>query len=175
MTTVPTSSEDYTVAWIAALPHERAAGEMMLDQEYERPGSFIKNASDPNRYSWGRIGEHLVVIASLPAGEYGTTTTAIIAQGLRSSLPHIRVGLLVGAGAGIPGETCDGDSTVIVRRDICLGDVVVSNPDGTNGGVVQYDLVKAKGSFELKGSLDSPPLALRSALSALQAKHDYQD
>ncbi|KAI4853704.1 Pfs, NACHT and ankyrin domain protein [Aureobasidium sp. EXF-8845] len=172
---VPTSSEDYTVAWIAALPHERAAGEMMLDQEYERPESFTKNAGDPNRYSWGRIGEHLVVIASLPAGEYGTTTTAITAQGLRSSLPHIRVGLLVGIGAGVPGETCHVDSTVTVRRDIRLGDVVVSIPDGTNGGVVQYDLVKAKGSFERKGSLNSPPMALLNALSALQAKHDYRD
>ncbi|KAG9710463.1 uncharacterized protein M437DRAFT_70495 [Aureobasidium melanogenum CBS 110374] len=68
----PTNSEDYTVAWIAALPHERAAGEMMLDHEYVQPKSFTKNVNDPNRYSWGWIGEHLVVIASLPAGEYGT-------------------------------------------------------------------------------------------------------
>lgn len=68
----PTNSEDYTVAWIAALPHERAAGEMMLDHEYAQPKSFTKNVNDPNRYSWGWIGEHLVVIASLPAGEYGT-------------------------------------------------------------------------------------------------------
>jgi hypothetical protein len=40
---------------------------------------------------------------------------------------------------------------------------------------VQYDLVKAKDSLERKGSLNSPPLALRSALSALQAEHEYQD
>jgi nucleoside phosphorylase len=174
-TTVHTSSEDYTVAWIAALPHERAAGEMMFDQEYKQPENFTKSANDPNSYSWGRMGRHLVVIASLPAGEYGTTATAITAQGLRSSLPHIRVGLLVGIGAGIPGEKCEADGSITVRRDIRLGDVVVSNPDGTNGGVVQYDLVKAKGSFKRKGSLNNPPLALRSALSALQAKHDYQD
>ncbi|KAH0332324.1 Pfs, NACHT and ankyrin domain protein, partial [Aureobasidium melanogenum] len=148
---------------------------MMLDHEYVQPKSFTKNVNDPNRYSWGRIGEHLVVIASLPAGEYGTTSTAITAQGLRSSLPHIRVGLLVGIGAGIPGEKCDVDGTVTVRRDIRLGDVVVSSPDGTNAGVVQYDLVKAKSSFERKGSLNSPPLALRNALSALQAKHEYQE
>jgi hypothetical protein len=174
-TTVSASSEDYTIAWIAALPHERAAGEMMFDQEYEQPESFVKNANDPNRYSWGRMGKHLVVIASLPAGRYGTTTTAITAQGLRSSLPHIRVGLLVGIGAGIPGETRDADSAVTVRRDIRLGDVVVSISDGTNGGVVQYDLVKGKESFERKGPLNSPPIALLNALSALQAKHDYQD
>ena len=123
----------------------------MLDHEYVQPKSFTKNVNDPNRYSWGRIGEHLVVIASLPAGEYGTTSTAITAQGLRSSLPYIRVGLLVGIEAGIPGEKCDVDGTVTVRRDIRLGDVVVSSPDGTNAGVVQYNLVKAKSSFEREG------------------------
>jgi nucleoside phosphorylase len=148
---------------------------MLFDEAHEQPESFVKNANDPNRYSWGRMGKHLLVIASLPAREYGTTTTAITAQGLRSSLPHIRVGLLVGIGAGIPGETCDADNAVRVRHDIRLGDVVVSIPDGTNGGVVQYDLVKAGGSFERKGSLNSPPIALLNALTALQAKHDYQD
>lgn len=145
---VPTSSEEYTVAWIAALLHERAAGEMMLDQEYEQPESFERNVNDPNSYSWGRMGRRFVAIASLPAGEYGTTSIAITAQGLRSSLPHIRVGLLVGIGAGIPGEKSDADGTTTVRRDIRLGDVVVSSPDGTNAGVLQYDLVKAKSSFE---------------------------
>ncbi|KAH0161481.1 Pfs, NACHT and ankyrin domain protein, partial [Aureobasidium melanogenum] len=173
--TVPPSAGDYTVAWIAALPRERAAGEMMLDQKFTQPEDFNKNANDPNSYSWGRMGKHLVVIASLPAGEYGTTTTAITAQGLRSSLPHIRVGLLVGIGAGVPGEICNADGALAVRRDIRLGDVVVSNPNGSNGGVVQYDLVKAKDSLERKGSLNSPPLALRSALSALQAEHEHQD
>jgi hypothetical protein len=77
--TVPPSAGDYTVAWIAALPRERAAGEMMLDQKFTQPEDFNKNANDPNSYSWGRMGKHLVVIASLPAGEYGTTTTAITA------------------------------------------------------------------------------------------------
>jgi hypothetical protein len=174
-TTVSANLEDYTVAWIAALSHERAAGEMMFDQEYEQPKNLVRNANDPNRYSWGRMGKHLVVITSLPAGGYGTMTTAITAQGLRSSLPHIRIGLLIGIRDGISGETRDTDSTVTVRHDIRLGDVVVSIPDGTNGGVVQYDLVKAMESFEREGSLNSPPLALLNALSALQAKHDYQE
>jgi hypothetical protein len=70
-TTVSASSEDYTVAWIAALPHERAAGEMMFDQEYEQPENFVKNANDPNRYSWGRMGKRLVVIASLRLEDTG--------------------------------------------------------------------------------------------------------
>ncbi|KAK0355679.1 hypothetical protein LTR02_006900 [Friedmanniomyces endolithicus] len=175
-TAEPHSSEAYTVAWIAALPHERAAGMMMLDERYRQsPKDFSKNESDPNTYSWGRIGHHYVVIASLPAGEYGTTTTAITVQGLRSSLPHIRIGLLVGIGAGVPGEKHHADGTVTIQRDIRLGDVVVSNPDGANGGVVQYDFIKAKKSMELKGFLNSPPQALRNALAALQAEHELED
>ncbi|KAK0934692.1 hypothetical protein LTR29_013698 [Friedmanniomyces endolithicus] len=175
-TAEPHSSEAYTVAWIAALPHERAAGMMMLDERYRQPPSeFCKNSSDPNTYTWGRISHHYVVIASLPAGEYGTTTTAITVQGLRSSLPHIRIGLLVGIGAGVPGEKPPADGTVAIQRDIRLGDVVVSNPDGANGGVVQYDFIKAKKSIELKGFLNSPPQALRNALAALQAEHELED
>ncbi|KAK0262647.1 hypothetical protein LTS09_003361 [Friedmanniomyces endolithicus] len=175
-TAEPHSSEAYTVAWIAGLPHERAAGMMMLDERYRQPPSdFCKNSSDPNTYTWGRISHHYVVIASLPAGEYGTTTTAITVQGLRSSLPRIRIGLLVGIGAGVPGEKPPADGTVAIQRDIRLGDVVVSNPDGANGGVVQYDFIKAKKLIELKGFLNSPPQALRNALAALQAEHELED
>ncbi|THZ17807.1 hypothetical protein D6C89_08594 [Aureobasidium pullulans] len=172
----PEHSEAYTVAWIAALPHERAAGEAMFDEEYEDPPvDFIQNSGDPNAYSWGRIGKHYIVVAALPSGEYGLTPTAIVAQGLRSSLPHVRIGLLVGIGAAVR-EILDKEGTTVDQRDIRLGDVVVSSPEGTIGGVVQCDLVKAQtvdGSEVLQrhGSLSSPPLALRTALAKLQASH----
>ncbi|KAI1012377.1 hypothetical protein LB504_013205, partial [Fusarium proliferatum] len=47
-------------------------------------------------------------------------------------------------------------------------------PDGTTGGVVQYDLGKAKanGGWERKGSLDKPPSVLLHALASLQAEHE---
>lgn len=172
----PERAEVYTVAWIAALPHERAAGEAMFDEEYEDPpADFKKSRGDPNAYSWGKIGKHYVVVAALPSGEYGLTSTATVAQGLHSSLPHVRIGLLVGIGAGVREIVDEADKTV-GQRDIRLGDVVVSHPEGTVGGVVQCDLVKAKtvgGSeiLERKGSLNSPPLALRTALTKLQATH----
>ncbi|KAF2167692.1 hypothetical protein M409DRAFT_65821 [Zasmidium cellare ATCC 36951] len=163
-------ASQYTVGWIAALPHERAAASTVLDERHDKPQDFKKNPSDPNSYDWGRIGEHHVVIASLPTGEYGTVSAADTASGMRASLPHIRIGLLVGIGAGLPGE----------KREILLGDVVVSNPDGTNGGVVQYDLYKAKVEAgasvrERKGFLNSPPRALRIALGALRAEHEMED
>ncbi|THV90326.1 hypothetical protein D6D26_09458 [Aureobasidium pullulans] len=172
----PEHSKAYTVAWIAALPHERAAGEAMFDDEYEDPpADFIQNSGDPNAYSWGKIGKHYVVVAALPSGEYGLAPTAIVAQGLRSSLPHVRIGLLVGIGAAVR-EILDKEGTTVDQRDIRLGDVVVSSPEGTIGGVVQYDLVKAQtvdGSEVLQrhGSLNSPPLALRTALAKLQASY----
>jgi hypothetical protein len=172
----PERAEAYTVAWIAALPHERAAGEAMFDEEYEDPpADFKKSRGDPNAYSWGKIGKHYVVVAALPSGEYGLTSTATVAQGLHSSLPHVRIGLLVGIGAGVR-EIVDEEDKTVDQRDIRLGDVVVSHPEGTVGGVVQCDLVKAKtvgGSevLERKGSLNSPPLALRTALTKLQATH----
>jgi hypothetical protein len=175
------SAEAYTVAWIAALWHERAAGKAMFDEEYtDSPPGFSKNPADPNAYSWGRIGKHNVVLSSLPEGEYGTNVAATIAQGLRSSLPHIRIGLLVGIGAGVPGEQVDKANNSMSYPDIRLGDVVVSRPDGTNGGIVQVDLVKATSStdgeaLQRKGFLNSPPMALRTALTKIRSDHAIED
>ena len=94
------------------------------------------------------MGKHHVVLSSLPEGEYGTNATATIAQGLRSSLPHIRIGLLVGIGAGVPGERMNNGNGSISQPDIRLGDIVVSRPDGISGGIVQVDLVKATKSSD---------------------------
>jgi hypothetical protein len=172
----PERSQSYTVAWIAALPKERAAGVAMFDQGYAKPPADFKiNGADPNSYSWGKIGEHYVVLVSLPKGTYGTTSTATVAQGLRSSLPHVRIGLLVGIGAGVR-EILDGEGKMVGQRDIRLGDVVISSPEDTFGGVVQFDFVKAKNEngdevLQRQGSMNSPPLALGTALANLEATH----
>ncbi|KAF4436311.1 hypothetical protein F53441_13292 [Fusarium austroafricanum] len=156
----------YTVGWIAALPIELAAARALLDEEHTEPESFHPPQSDSNNYTWGRMGRHNIVIASLPAGAHGTTSAATTATELVQSLPQLRFGLLVGVGGGIARPN-DG-------QDIRLGDVVVSQPDGTSGGVVQYDFGKAKpnGVWERTGSLDKPPSILLKALSALQADHE---
>ncbi|KAL7763957.1 hypothetical protein ACKLNR_005102 [Fusarium oxysporum f. sp. zingiberi] len=160
------SPDLYAIGWIAALPIERAAATALLHDRHDVPDGFGQHQSDTNSYTWGRIGEHNVVIASLPAGVYGTTSAATTAANLVHSLPQIRIGLLVGIGGGIarPKE----------GQDIRLGDIVVSQPDGTTGGVVQYDLGKAKanGGWERKGSLDKPPSVLLHALASLQAEHE---
>ncbi|KAH0371624.1 Pfs, NACHT and ankyrin domain protein, partial [Aureobasidium melanogenum] len=158
------SGDMYTVGWISALPLELAAATAMLDEEHATPTDFNRSPSDQNNYTFGRMGEHNLVIASLPAGVYGTTSAATTASQILSSFPNIRIGLMVGIGAGIPR---------LEEYDIRLGDVVVSQPDGLCGGVVQYDLGKARadGSFQRKGMLNRPPLALLNALSSLQARH----
>ncbi|KAJ9413551.1 nucleoside phosphorylase domain-containing protein [Fusarium oxysporum] len=160
------SPDLYTIGWITALPVELAAATALLHEHHVAPEGFEPRPSDTNSYTWGRIGEHNVVIASLPAGVYGITSAATTASNLIHSLPHIRIGLLVGIGGGIARPDLD--------HDIRLGDVVVSQPDGTTGGVVQYDFgkTKANGAWERKGSLDKPPLVLLSALGRLQAQHE---
>jgi nucleoside phosphorylase len=161
--------DSYAIAWITALPIERAAAEAMLDEEHAAPTGFTRHQADANVYTWGRVGEHNVVIASLAAGDYGTTSAATTASNLLASLPSIRVGLLVGIGGGIarPDE----------GYDIRLGDIVVSQPSGTKGGVCQYDLIKAKpgDKRELKGFLGRPPTVLLNALTGIQANHERKD
>ena len=93
------SRDLYTVGWIAALPLELAAATAMLDEQHEKPLDFMYPSSNKNSYTWGRIGEHNVVIASLPAGVYGIAPAATTASHMLSSFPQIRVGLMVGIGA----------------------------------------------------------------------------
>ncbi|KAJ4160080.1 hypothetical protein NW754_003204 [Fusarium falciforme] len=143
----------YTVAWISALPIERAAATAMLDEHHDEPDAFERNGNDSNAYDWGAIGQHNIVIASLQAGIYGTASAATTASQLLSSLPHIRIGLMVGIGGGIPQSD----------RDIRLGDIVIGQPDGSTGGVVQ------------RGALNMPPPVLLNALSKLQANHEMDE
>ncbi|KAE8147319.1 hypothetical protein BDV25DRAFT_169222 [Aspergillus avenaceus] len=155
----------YTVGWIAALPHERAAARAMLDKTHAPPRQ--KNPNDRNNYTLGSIngpnGEHNVVIASFPSGRYGTTSAATAATQMLSSFPTVKVGLMVGIGGGIPSE----------ENDIRLGDVVVSKPEGAFGGVRQYDYGKATVSgFEECGALNSPPDVLLNAMCELQSNHE---
>lgn len=61
------SHDDYTVGWICALPVETAAAKLMLDEIHP---PLPRVPMDQNAYIFGSIGEHNVVIASLPTGAY---------------------------------------------------------------------------------------------------------
>ncbi|KAJ5216887.1 hypothetical protein N7468_009895 [Penicillium chermesinum] len=145
----------FQIGWICALPIEAAAAGEMLDEKFGILDE--QDAADSNTYTLGRIGKHHVVIACLPGGQYGTTTATTVANNmLRTFSKSLRIGLMVGIGGGVPSPA----------HDIRLGDVVISHPHGTCGGVIQYDMGKviAGGEFERTGSLNSPPRALLTAV-----------
>lgn len=134
---------------------------VMLDEEYEMLDSEQQNFGDENSYSLGRIGKHNIAIACLP--EYGTNPAASVAKDMIRTFPSIRIGLMVGIGAGIPST----------EDDIRLGDVVVSKPDAKCGGVVQWDRGKTVDGrlFEHSGLLNKPPPVLLTARARLEAHH----
>ncbi|KAH7129267.1 nucleoside phosphorylase domain-containing protein [Dactylonectria macrodidyma] len=79
------------------------------------------------------------------------------------SFPSLEFALMVGIGGGAPTPT----------RDIRLGDVVVSRPQGKLGGVMQYDIEKwlPDGRFQQTGQLNSPPEVLLEAILMIQRRH----
>lgn len=153
---------DYTVGWICTTSTERVAAEAFLDEEHDPP-EYIEN-HDNNDYTLGKMGNHNVVIAILPEGEYGTATAASVARDMVHSFPNVRVGLLVGIGGGAPST----------RHDIRLGDVVVSAPRNGKGGVFQYDFSKTiqSESFQHTQFLNQPPTVLRTAISGIKAHYE---
>ncbi|KAJ5675306.1 uncharacterized protein N7477_005240 [Penicillium maclennaniae] len=74
---------------------------------------------------------------------------------------------MVGVGGGVPTKNVD----------IRLGDVVVSTPTGTFGGVVQYDYGKMcqQGYFQRAGSLNKPHESLLAAVSQIRCDYMLQE
>lgn len=151
---------DFTVAWICALPLEMAAAEAMLDEKYE---GLATHPKDQNTYTLGRVKGHNVVIACLPLGIYGTISASIVASHIEHTFKSIRYSLMVGIGGGVPSP----------NADIRLGDVVVSRPTRDFGGVIQYDYGKtvSGGCFQRTGMLNKPPPILLTAVSKMQAQN----
>ncbi|KAL6230205.1 nucleoside phosphorylase domain-containing protein [Aspergillus navahoensis] len=149
--------DDYTIAWVCALPLEAAVARAMLDKIHTPP----QQITDPNAYEFGELNGHHIVIAYLPNGVYGTVSAATVVSRMRLTFPRLQFGLMVGIGGGVPSK----------RNDIRLGDVVVSKPGGKHGGVIQYDYGKAiqGGQFEPTGILNQPPQVLLTHMSQIEA------
>jgi len=156
------SIEDYTIGWICALQEEYEAAHRMLDDKFDGPET--NEVNDNNTYAFGRIGGHNVVIGCLPAGQYGTSSATSVARDMVRSFPNLRFALMVGIGGGAPTR----------EREIRLGDVVVSQPQGKLGGVVQYDFGKrlSDSRFERTGQLNAPPQVLLRALPEMRRRHN---
>jgi nucleoside phosphorylase len=152
----------YTVGWISAITTEIVAAQQFLDERHDDPEHTPQH--DNNVYTLGKIGRHNVVMASLPKGEYGTTTAATVARDMLHSFPNIRIGLMVGIAGGAPSA----------KHDVRLGDIVVSSRDGAQGGVFQYDFGKTiQGkAFQHTQFLNQPPTLIRAAVGGLEAQYE---
>ncbi|KAL5362277.1 hypothetical protein BJX96DRAFT_166544 [Aspergillus floccosus] len=150
--------DDYTVAWICALPLEAAAARAMLDKTHGSP----RRPNDSNAYDFGELNGHYIAIAYLPDGVYGTVSAATVASRMRLTFRRLQFALMVGIGGGVPSKS----------HDIRLGDIVVGKPGKNHGGVVQYDYGKAVqgGQFEPTGFLNQPPQTLLTHMSQLESK-----
>jgi nucleoside phosphorylase len=152
--------DDYTVAWICALPIEKTAARNMLDELHLAPP---QPDHDKNIYTFGSICGHNVVIVY--QGYIGTTAATIVATRMEATFRKLRFSLLVGIAGGVPDE-----------KDIRLGDVVVSKGDGRSGGVVAHDHGKDTTSgFESRPFLNGVPELLRNAFSELESLLMDQD
>lgn len=156
----PLERGDYQIGVVCALATEKAAVRATLDGD-EHPG-LEQLDGDDTQYTLGRIGVHNVVIACLPAGDTGTANACNVATHMQRSFP-IKFGLMVGVAGGVWSE----------KDDVHLGDVVVSQPGGQFGGVVQWDFGKTEkdGKFKRTSSLNEPPRVLLNSLQTLKENH----
>ncbi|PVH68835.1 TPR-like protein [Cadophora sp. DSE1049] len=150
------TAAEYSLAVICPLEVEALAMIEQLDEEYDE--EFSKDCL----FTLGRIGEHNIVLTSLPAGRQGHTSAAVAAQQTMAKFLNITSVLLVGIAGGVPSE----------KNDIRLGDVVVSFPRGKYGGVVQYDFGKDEEQFKYSGQTNSVPQKLLAYLSSIRLRHD---
>ncbi|KAH8820221.1 hypothetical protein F5884DRAFT_839926 [Xylogone sp. PMI_703] len=150
--------DDYTVGWVCVLDSELSAPRALLDEIHD---SLPPREHDDNSYLLGRIGKHDVVIVF--PGSYDTNAAAQTVTNMVRIFPNIRFGLMMGVG---------GDS----RKDIRLGDVVVSFPKDGKGGVLQYDMGKWEDEAELtiKSHLNKPPTVLLKAIQRLQSDYGFR-
>ncbi|KAK8013076.1 hypothetical protein PG991_010451 [Apiospora marii] len=149
-------SEDVTIAIFCTLVEETAAVQETFDEELVCSSGVTGKAKYV--YSFGRIGDHNIVIAQ-PV-DMGTVNTALCASTVSQQFTNVRFALMVGIGAGIPSN----------KVDIRLGDVAISVPRDDHPGVIQYDFGKyeSDGRFVRKGTMDKPPPILISAIRSLE-------
>lgn len=131
--TVILDPKNYVIAWIAPLEIEAKAALHLLDERHR--GRFPVSTGDDYVFQAGSMGGHNIIIATLPAGqEYGTGSAAALASQVKKFFPNLWFGLLVGVAVGLP--------DLSRKRDIRLGDVLVSLPEGESPALIPYDLGK---------------------------------
>ena len=136
-----------------ALRIELDAMSAMIDEDYRDIEVDYDSEGDTNRYVFGRIGKHNVVLARLSSGIYGIAEATTTATHIARSFPNAIV-LMVGIAGGVWSK----------KNDVRLGDVVVGQPNGSNSGVLAY----RRGKIEKDGALTNLDYSLRPPRSVLQ-------
>lgn len=85
MVGIKKAHDDYTIAWVCALPLEARAAKAVLDQRHL---PLQQSPGDDNAYELGEIAGHNIVVVHLPAGVYGTTSAATVVAQMRTSFPR---------------------------------------------------------------------------------------
>lgn len=153
--------EHYKIGIVCALPKELKAIRILFDNRHGSPAIPQK---DTNHYALGQIGQHNVVAACLPDGQYGTNSAANVITHMMRSFTKVENYLLVGIGGGVPSKT-----------KVRLGDVVVGLPENGRAGVIQHDFGKVleNNVFERTGEYQQrPSCSLLTALSILKSDPD---
>ncbi|GIZ49968.1 hypothetical protein CKM354_001298400 [Cercospora kikuchii] len=160
----PNPRSKYKIGVICALPHERTAVESILDAHHV-PLPAVAN--DVNTYSFGSVGLHNVVVASLGSGSYGTVSAAEVANDIRHSFPAIKLGFMVGIASAAP-------QPFAKNGDVRLGNVVVGCVNGVPSVVHFGSGKETAAGFDVRSELAEPPAAIQRAVSALQSKHQQE-
>lgn len=77
----------YTVAWICALEIESIAAAALFDEEYKL--HLDVHPGDYNKYSTGRIGNHLVALVTVQPGKISSSDLEDITKGMRQTFGSI--------------------------------------------------------------------------------------
>ncbi|SPO05897.1 uncharacterized protein DNG_08586 [Cephalotrichum gorgonifer] len=146
-----------TVGWIVPMALELTPAVLMLE-DYEL---FPKHETT---YHIGRIGPHWVAVVVCP--RIGNSPAATVVTDMHRSFPNIKHVLVVGIAGGIPYYGPD-------MKQIVLGDVVVSCPWGSEGGVAHYEFGAWEGKTELstKSHTLHPSDPLLTAVRTLESNH----
>jgi len=120
---------------------------------------------DDTTYHVGKIGRHWVVMAVCP--RIGTHPAANVLTNMRRSFPNVKHVLVVGIAGGLP---CYGPN---LQEQIVLGDVVVSYPQWSEGGVAYYEFGAWADEYELtpSGHTLHPSSPLLTAVNNLRTNH----
>lgn len=136
------------------------AARLVLNDDYQIVSHVPPG--DINRYVLGAIGEHKIVLAVMPDGEYGKSSALSVATHMLRTFPNIRVGFMVGVGGGAPSKD----------NDIRMGDVVISRKEDGKSGVFEFDYGKKhqSKSFEYTSHLNSVPTLVMTTIAGLKSR-----